>query len=152
MSRGPEIHIEPPQNGASSDRWETFVYSPDMPWGPWYLSGKPKEIFKVGNVRVFECTAKELVQDEQGYVAESTLAYDPCFRHFLVGQTMTGEVIWWHNLIEEYDREKRRFAETSITLTGKLLIVKGYGGGYRDENKGKAVCIDVDTGKQVHLD
>lgn len=150
MGGGFELRIEPPKEGTLVNIWGEFNYNPRMPWGPWWLTSEPKVLFRVGDVEVLECYASEYVEDEQGVVAQSTIEYDPCFRHFLVGRAVGGEVIWWHNLVHEYDLRNKRFVETLIALEvnskGKQLIVKGYGG-YGNE-MGKTICINVMTGAE----
>lgn len=144
MPQGLEIHIESPKSGTGFLYYGKFTHSLKMPWGAWDLTSEPKILFEVGNITVFECWASESVEDDQGYVAESTIAYNPLSRHFIVGRKTDGETVWWHNLIAEYDLKNMRFVESSVTLEEKRVIVKGYGG-YGDE-QGKTVCIDVETG------
>lgn len=136
------INIRRPEEGKSCNSWGVFRYSGKMPWGQWFLTSKPEVLFSVGDIEVLECSATELIQDEQGCVPQGTIEYDPCSRFFLVGRRANGEVIWWHNLVAEYDLKNRRFAENSITLEENKIIVKGYGGNY----KRKIILIDVNTG------
>lgn len=144
MSERIKLDIKPFKEGIYGMRsWGTFTYESRMPWGPWYLTKEPDVIFNVNGVKVIECLASEGVEDQQGFVAESTMAYDPCLRHFLVGQREDGKAIWWYQLVQEYDYERQRFADTSIVLDENQIIIRGYGGYVHTK---KTVFIEVGTG------
>ncbi len=144
MSEGLMIDIKQPKNGTLCHFWGTFAYDTKMPWGQWILTSEPEVLFSVGNIEVLECLATELIEDESGVVPQGTAGFDPCLRHFIVGRKKSGEVVWWHSLLAEYDREKGRFVENSIILEGKKVVVRGYEG--CGPHKGKTIRIDAETG------
>ena len=139
-----DIRIKTPEVGRTG--WGEFTHKPNMPWGPFHLTREPKVLFRAGDVEVLECFAKEYVEGDDGIVASGTLGHDPCLRYFLVGRRMDGKVVWWHNLVAEYDLENKKFVEDSITLEGEQLVVKGYEG--CGNKKGKAISINVETGEK----
>ena len=150
MSKNPEIRIsinEPSKENNNIDKWGEFVYEAKMPWGPWHLTRKPREIFKSENIMVLECFADEYIEDEYGYVPERTLENDPCSRQFLVGQTKDGNILWWYNFgTQRYDLKNHRFYEASTKIKGKEFIIKGYGWEVEPDDE---VHVDMETGTKT---
>lgn len=150
MPKYPEIRIEPPKKGTSSNLWGEFIYGPKMPWGPWQLTREPQELFRFKNTTVFECFADEYVEDEQGYVTHGTTGHDPCFRHFLVGRSVDGNVLWWHNLNEQrYDFKNKKFHEATIRIEGREIVISGYGW---EVEPNVEIHIDVETGAKAPIE
>jgi len=126
-----------------------FMYSPRMPWGPWYLTCLPKALFATPEITVLECFADELVQDESGVATECTSESNPYFRHFLVAKNADGKIIWWHNLgRKRFDTQKNKPIETAIYRDGDNVVVQGFGCELEPTNR---LAINIKTGTKTKL-
>lgn len=138
MSEYPKISIE-----LSKGEWSgKFVHAPKMPWGPWHLTARPKEIAVFNGVKVLECVADEYIDDEMGVASD----VDSRLRHFLVGMKPDGSVLWWHNFgMGRYDSNNKRFYENFIKVENDEIIVKGYGWEVDPETE---IHINIETGNK----
>lgn len=126
-----------------------FEYQEKMPWGPWYLTKAPKTLFETSGISVLECFANELIGDENGFVVRCSPENDPCFRHFFVGKTADGSILWWHNLgLQRYDVTNKRFCKTSITFGNDQVVIQGYGFEVDPHEK---LTINIKTGEKAKL-
>lgn len=145
---GMRLDIIAPAPGTMTSYWGVFEYGERMPWGPWHLTSQPKVLYIIGPVMVLECYADEIVEDENGVAVSGTNYHDPKLRHFIVGRKGSGQVLWWHQLSQEFDSVAKKYAETSITYNNDgAILVKGYEG--NGKGQGKVIRIDLNTGEKT---
>jgi hypothetical protein len=151
MTEYPQLHVYPENLGAPgfSNNWGEFIKEPDSRWGPWRITLQPKKLVELKEITLLECSAHENVEDEQGVSAQGSLAFDPCDRHFLVGQAADGTVIWWYLLgMHRYDLKKGEFCEAGIRIESGKVIIKGYGWEVEPDVE---IALDIKTGVRVSV-